>query len=149
MPLIIHFIDIPAVIDQAFITKLLNAVEINDPYEFSIKCVSDDEIKALNNTYRSKDKPTNVLSFPNNPDEDEPLGDGELRYIGDIAISLDTIEREAAEQNKAITDHFAHMTLHGYLHLLGYDHETDVEAAEMEALEIAILAKFNIKNPYE
>jgi len=98
--------------------------------ELSILLTNDDHIQQLNRDFRDKDKPTNVLSFPN----DE--GD----YLGDIAISFQTIEKEAIEQNKDIYHHFTHMVIHGILHLKGYDHETDIDAEEMEAIEMKILA---------
>lgn len=104
----------------------------------SILLTNDDHIQQLNRDFRNKDKPTNVLSFP----------DGEDDYLGDIAVAFETIKREAEEQNKTIHHHFIHMLVHGVLHLKGYDHESDEEAEEMEALEIKILADMGIKNPY-
>lgn len=110
---------------------------INDE-EMSIMLTNDNHIQQLNNDFRNKDKPTNVLSFP--ADEDS--------YLGDIAISLETIEKEALEQEKDFYHHFIHMLVHGILHLKGYDHLTDEEAEEMETIEIKILADMGIKNPY-
>lgn len=110
---------------------------INDE-EMSIMLTNDNHIQQLNNDFRNKDKPTNVLSFP--ADEDS--------YLGDIAISLETIEKEALEQEKNFYHHFIHMLVHGILHLKGYDHLTDEEAEEMETIEIKILADMGIKNPY-
>lgn len=107
-------------------------------YEISLVLTNDTEIQELNRAWRGKDKPTNVLSFPQ--DEDA--------LLGDIILALGVVEREAAEQSKTLTDHTAHLTVHGLLHLLGYDHEEDNEAEEMEALEIAICQKLGIKNPY-
>ncbi len=101
--------------------------------------LSDDRhLRALNGQFRGKDKPTNVLSFP---DADEPFGG--------IALALETIEREAREQGKPFVNHAKHMILHGFLHLLGYDHQTEREARLMERLETAILAELSIPNPYE
>lgn len=107
--------------------------------EVSIILTDDAEIHALNRDWRGKDAPTNVLSFE--------LGDDVL--LGDIYISLDTVLREAAQQNKSVADHTAHMVVHGVLHLLGYDHLDDKQAKIMEGKEIKILAKLGIKNPYK
>lgn len=107
--------------------------------EFSILLTNDDHIQQLNRDFRDKDKPTNVLSFPGDEDDD---------YLGDIAISYQTLVQEAEEQEKDFYHHFIHMLIHGLLHLQGYDHETDEEAEEMEALEIEILADIGIENPY-
>ena len=105
----------------------------------SILLTNDKNIQQLNKDFRHKDKPTNVLSFP---------ADNEGDYMGDIAVAFETIKREAIEQDKSFNHHFIHMLIHGILHLDGYDHETDEEAEEMEALEIKILADMGIKNPY-
>lgn len=106
--------------------------------KFSILLTNDKHIQVLNRDFRNKDKPTNVLSFP----------DGENEYLGDIAISLQTIETEAKEQDKDFYHHFIHMVVHGLLHLKGHDHEDNSEAEKMESLEIKILADIDIKNPY-
>jgi probable rRNA maturation factor len=108
-------------------------------YEISVLLTNDKEVHALNKKFRQKDKPTNVLSFP----------DGENGYLGDIAMSLDTLQREAKEENKPLENHFTHLLIHGVLHLMGYDHETDEEQNEMESLEIKILKKLDIPNPYK
>lgn len=107
--------------------------------EVSITLTNDDEIHRLNKDYRGIDKPTNVLSFE--------LGDDVL--MGDIYISLDTVLREATTANIPVTDHITHLVVHGMLHLQGYDHIQDDEAAKMEDKEISILKKMGIKNPYE
>ena len=110
-------------------------------HSVSIVLADNDFVQNLNRQYRHKDKPTNVLSFPaeNNPDG----------AIGDIILAHETIEQEATVQNKSFKDHVMHMLIHGCLHLLGFDHETDEEAKEMESLEIEALTRLNIKNPYE
>ncbi|MDJ0907706.1 MAG: rRNA maturation RNase YbeY [Woeseiaceae bacterium] len=112
----------------------------------TVRIVGPAEIQALNRDYRDADKPTNVLSFPAGPIEGLPPE--ESGPLGDIVICADVVSREAGEQGKALTDHWAHMLVHGTLHLLGYDHMTDVEAAEMEQLEIRILADGGVGNPY-
>lgn len=112
--------------------------------ELSILICEPDEITDLNSRYRGKAYATNVLSFPADlpPEFDLPL-------LGDIAICADVVVREAAEQEKRLEHHWAHMTVHGVLHLLGYDHIEDSEADIMEGLEIDILEKLHIPNPYE
>lgn len=111
--------------------------------ELSIRIVDAAEGRALNRDYRGKDYATNVLSFP----AELPPG-VQLPLIGDLAICAPVVAREAAEQGKMPRHHWAHMTVHGVLHLLGYDHMVDVEAEAMETLETRILAKLGIANPY-
>lgn len=112
--------------------------------ELSIRIVDAEEGAALNKRYRHRDGPTNVLSFPAElpPGFDSPL-------IGDLVLCEPVVLREAAEQHKAPEAHWAHLTVHGTLHLLGFDHQTDEEAAEMEGLEITVLAGLGFRNPYE
>ena len=111
--------------------------------ELAIRIVDADEGRALNRDYRGKDYATNVLSFP----AELPPG-VVLPLIGDLAICAPVVLREAAEQGKAPRDHWAHLTVHGVLHLLGYDHIVDAEAEAMEALETRILAGLGIADPY-
>ncbi len=112
--------------------------------ELSIRIVGKEEMTELNNQFRGQDKPTNVLSFP------AELPEGlDIPLLGDIAICAPIVECEASEQNKPITSHYAHMTVHGSLHLAGYDHIDDQGAEEMEALEITILRQLGFENPYE
>lgn len=113
-------------------------------FELTIRLVNLDESQQLNKQYRQKDKPTNVLSFP----FEVPTGI-ELNLLGDLVICSQVVEQEAKAQNKILFDHWAHMVTHGCLHLLGYDHINDDDANEMEALEVKILAKLSISNPYE
>lgn len=108
---------------------------------------SDAEMQALNRDWRGKDKPTNVLSFPS--PEGMPVPDGEAAPLGDIALAYETVDREAAEQDKTVAAHTTHLIVHGMLHLLGYDHETEDEAEEMENEERLILARLGIADPYE
>jgi len=112
-------------------------------FEVTVRLVDIAESQALNDQYRNKNKPTNVLSFP----FEVPEGI-ELNLLGDLVICADIVENEAQEQNKTINDHWAHMVIHGCLHLLGFDHISDSEAEIMESIEINILAKLDISNPY-
>src|SRR3569623_1984056 len=121
--------------------------------EVSIRYTSVEEVRTLNHSYRQKDKPTNVLSFPMvqpdlldaiNPGDD----DGET-LLGDIVLAHGVCAREAQEKNVSVEDHAAHLIVHGTLHLLGYDHHDDGDAADMEAREIRALHRLGIANPYE
>lgn len=116
--------------------------------EVSVTLTNDASIRILNRDHRGKDKPTNVLSFPLWDFVTEYPSGGREVPVGDIVIAFETIKREAVEQKKPVQDHFSHMLVHGFLHLLGYDHRNNEEADTMEALEIKILAKLGIKNPY-
>jgi len=109
-----------------------------------IRIVDKAEIQDLNKTYRDKDQPTNVLSFPS----DLPIEIDEA-ILGDVVICTDVVADEARAQNKTFDHHLIHMAIHGTLHLLGYDHIDEKEALIMEGLEIKILEKIEIANPYE
>ena len=122
------------------IEKTLDALKTPKLGELSLAFINDTDIQKLNRDYRGKDKPTNVLSFPDH---------GPAPLLGDIVFAFETVEREAAEKSVPLQHHLSHLIIHGFLHLQGYDHETEVEAAQMEALEIKALAALNIDNPYE
>jgi probable rRNA maturation factor len=113
-------------------------------FEVTLRIVDTIESRQLNLDYREKDKPTNVLSFPF--DAPEHI---ELPFLGDLVVCAAVVEQEATEQNKQIIDHWAHLCIHGLLHLLGYDHIQENEAQEMEGIETAILAKLSIDDPYQ
>ena len=114
-----------------------------DEVEMTVRIVDEAESHELNLTYRGKDRPTNVLSFPFEcPDEVE------LPLLGDLVICRQVVEREAAEQEKPLIAHWAHMVVHGSLHLLGYDHIEDNEAEEMESLETQIMQGLGFDDPY-
>jgi probable rRNA maturation factor len=117
----------------------------SNPCELSLVFADDAMVKALNAEWRGKDRPTNVLSFP--AFAIKP-GDRLPPLLGDIILAFETVEREAAEEAKLLEHHIGHLVLHGLLHLLGYDHETEEDAEEMEALERSILAKLAIPDPY-
>jgi probable rRNA maturation factor len=112
--------------------------------EVSLLLCDDARIREINREWRGLDKPTNVLSFPAAPKE--ALAKSPM--VGDIAVAFETVTREAQEEGKTFADHYAHMIVHGFLHLVGYDHESDAEAEEMEALEIRILGELGIADPY-
>ena len=119
-----------------------------DHGELTIRLVDETESQTLNRTYRGKDKPTNVLSFGYDEDDDMP-GLPQQPILGDIVICAAVVRREAAEQGKTERAHWAHMVVHGCLHLLGYDHESNTEAEEMEHRERVILAQLGFPDPYE
>lgn len=113
--------------------------------ELSIVFSDDAHIRTLNAGWRGKDKPTNVLSFPAFP---FPKGGPLPPMLGDIVLAAETVMREAALEEKPLDNHITHLVIHGLLHLLGYDHETDAEAEEMESVERAALARLAIPDPY-
>ena len=128
---------------RQWVAAALRGAKRRKPAEVAIRVVDTDEGQSLNRDYRGKDYATNVLSFPAElpPGVDLPL-------IGDLAICAPVVAREAAEQGKKPRDHWAHLTVHGTLHLLGYDHIEDTDAEAMETLETRILATLGIADPY-
>ncbi|MEZ5690348.1 MAG: rRNA maturation RNase YbeY [Rickettsiales bacterium] len=117
-----------------------------DNFEIAVVFVDDKFIRNINHQYRGKNKPTNVLSFPNG---DFSLKSSNINLnLGDIILALETIEKEAKEQKKTFRNHSAHLLVHGFLHLLGYDHMNEKDAKIMENMEIKILKKLDISNPY-
>lgn len=115
------------------------------PSELTIRIVDEAEGRELNHTWRGKDYPTNVLSFP----ADIPEGLLDIPLLGDLVICAPVVAREATEQGKAASAHWAHLVIHGCLHLLGYDHLDDEEAEEMEGLERQLLAELGYPDPYD
>jgi probable rRNA maturation factor len=114
--------------------------------EITLMFADDATLKTLNKDWRGKNKPTNVLSFP--APKNSKLPRGEAKPLGDIALSFETVAREAAESGKRLKDHTTHLIIHGVLHLLGYDHVDEADAEKMEAKEIRILKKLGIADPY-
>jgi probable rRNA maturation factor len=145
--------DIETIVCDAATKALESAIMPKFAYgkalEMSLVLANDGLVQVLNREYRGKDSPTNVLSFASLDGEDfeaemlvEPLN------IGDVILSYQTIERECQEQGKFFLEHVKHLTVHGVLHLLGYDHQDDNEATDMETLEIRILEQLGVQNPY-
>ena len=115
-------------------------------------CLSNDEaVHRLNKEFRGQDKPTNVLSFANIDDDEfwDMLPKEEEVELGDIILAFETLQREAQIKNISIYAHYCHLLVHGFLHILGFDHQEDEEAEEMESLEIEILEAFSVDNPYQ
>jgi probable rRNA maturation factor len=128
--------------------------EQDTDYSVTLRVVDEAESQVLNRDYREKDYPTNILSFEGDPMEDFPeevraeLMEDELWHLGDLVVCAPVIAREAKEQGKPLENHWAHMLVHGSLHLLGYDHLSDEEAEEMEQLERDILSSLGYPDPY-
>ena len=120
-----------------------SGARIKGAAELSILLTNDEEQHVLNKEWRGKDSSTNVLSFP----QIEPFGPV-VGILGDITLARETLEREAAELGKSFEDHFTHLVVHGFLHILGYDHLTEEQALQMESLETQILARLGVDNPY-
>ncbi|MBY6202087.1 rRNA maturation RNase YbeY [Maritalea mobilis] len=143
---------------KAFEAALVELALAPDGFAVSLLACDDDRIATLNAEFRGKPTPTNVLSWPSDergaetpgdmPDLPTLTGDGPPEELGDIALAYQTCAREAAEAGKPLEDHLAHLLVHGLLHLLGFDHETDKDAELMEHLEVRILARLGVPDPY-
>jgi probable rRNA maturation factor len=130
-----------------WVQRALDAVpEPPQDAELAVRVVDAEEMQSLNCEHRQKDVPTNVLSFPIGEIQGLPAAAG--NFLGDIVVCAPVVSREAAGQGKHLNDHWAHMLVHGTLHLLGYDHQIESEAAKMEALEQRVLAQHGVPNPY-
>lgn len=116
--------------------------------EIVVRIVGEEESRDLNNRYRRKDSATNVLAFPASEQPVPGLPAEPRRALGDLAICGPVVEREALEQGKPVDSHWGHLLIHGTLHLLGYDHQTEAQAAEMERLEVRIMAHRGFGDPY-
>lgn len=123
------------------IAQAITALNGRTDTELAVLLTDDAAIGRLNATWRGLDKPTNVLSFPAAEAPDS-------HHLGDIAIAFETTAREASDEGKPLAHHVAHLAVHGFLHLVGYDHESDAEAETMEQLERDILARLNVPDPY-
>lgn len=124
---------------RVFFERLLNPISV-ETGEISLALIDDAKMQILNSQYRHKNKPTNVLSFPSLAPK---------MCLGDVVLSFETIQNEATDQGKTFDDHVSHLFLHGILHLMGYDHETEKDRLEMELKEIEILKDLGIRDPYD
>ncbi len=112
--------------------------------ELCIHLADDEHVRALNARWRGLDKPTNVLSFP----AAAPSEIAKARLIGDVVLAFETLAREAADEGKPLADHYRHLVAHGFLHLIGFDHDNEADAERMEAIETRILARLGVADPY-
>jgi probable rRNA maturation factor len=138
-------LDVEAIAEQAIGAALAETDTILRPgCAISLSFCDDAAIRSLNREWRDADKPTNVLSFQAVEPQDVPRAFA----LGDLAIAFETTRREASEEGKTLEDHLRHLIVHGALHLLGYDHDEDEEAEEMEAIERRALARIGVADPY-
>ena len=140
--------DAEAVIQRAIAAAAEIADADTGEAELAVMLTDDAGIRTLNKNWRGIDKPTNVLSFPALPPTGPARPDDAPRMLGDIAIAYETIRKEADEEQKPFDHHLSHLAVHGFLHLIGHDHEQDQEAETMEALEREILSQLGIPDPY-
>ena len=135
-----------------FYSSCITGAVARKRFEFTLLLSDDENIQKLNKQFRGKDIPTNVLSFPQyellNGDLAELKDEKEPIMLGDIAMSWQTFDSECVMHGKEPLGHFSHLLLHSLLHLIGYDHEEEANAKQMEELEIKLLAKINVNNPY-
>ncbi len=131
---------------NTWVSRAVSAIGESHDHEVSVRIVSTEEMQQLNRDYRGKDKPTNVLSFPSGPIDGLP-GDEPLP-LGDIVVCAAVVADEAVAQAKRLGDHWAHLLVHGTLHLMGFDHQEESEAAEMEGKETEILTGHGLPDPY-
>lgn len=137
--------DAEAIAERALnVASELSGVPLLDGAELALLLSDDAHVKSVNQEWRAIDKPTNVLSFPSV----EPQKLARAPFIGDIIIAYETVKREAETEGKDFADHFTHLVVHGFLHLIGFDHQTDEDAKRMETLETRILAELDIPDPY-
>ena len=136
-------VEFETVVRDAASATLREAAPKGGGMELSVLLTDDPAMAELNRAWRGKDGPTDVLSFPGDCRPSQPT-----RLLGDIALSIDTLKADAARGGLSVTDHLAHLVVHGILHLAGYDHESAPEAAAMEKIEVEILDAMGIANPY-
>ncbi|MGQ0563672.1 MAG: rRNA maturation RNase YbeY [Gemmobacter sp.] len=151
-------LDLPALAERAGQAALKGAGVAPRGFSLCLMACDDARIAVLNAQFRGRETPTNVLSWPSqdrssdtsggHPPQPEPGNDDDPAHLGDVALAFDTCAREAADQQKSLSDHACHLIVHGTLHLLGFDHEDDADARLMEQIEIDALATLGIANPY-
>ncbi len=142
--------DAAAVVERAARAALIT-VQASGSLEVSFLLANDARVRRLNRDFRGQDKPTNVLSFPAGDSETDPAtahSDTGPQLLGDVVFAFETLEREAEAQSKPLSDHLSHLTVHGVLHLFGYDHGAASDADRMERLEARVLAGLGIADPY-
>jgi len=139
-----HLANAESICELAATSVWEKASKFDKAFEVTIVLADDALVKMLNQKYRNQNKPTNVLSFPSSLEES--YFDGDLPTLGDVIVAFETTKAEA---HSRLSEHLSHLVVHGCLHLLGYDHEDDAAAFEMEALEVKILLGLGIKNPYD
>lgn len=140
--------DLPELLDPVVRRTLTIAGNADGPLELSVLLTDDETVRTFNRDYRAKDKPTNVLSFALTEADGPDLLPGQPTALGDVMLAFETVALEAQQETKSLNDHIFHLVAHGVLHLLGYDHQVEEDAREMERLETAILAEFAIDDPY-
>jgi probable rRNA maturation factor len=137
--------DIEHIAQRAAEAALAVAPDAHDEELGATLLLTDDAaVQELNRSWRGRDKPTNVLSFPSG----SPALPGEPRHLGDVALAYETLVREASQEGKSLADHAAHLVVHGILHLLGQDHVDEAQAETMERIEVAALAQIGVADPY-
>jgi probable rRNA maturation factor len=140
--------DAEAIVHRAIETAAAMVDADTGDAELAVMLTDDSGIRTLNKNWRGQDKPTNVLSFPALQPTGPQSSDDAPRMLGDIAIAYETARREADDEQKPFDHHLSHLAIHGFLHLVGYDHEKDIEAEAMENLEREILGSLGIPDPY-
>ena len=138
--------DVTGLCGMAAMEAITSAQEKSGDVEISVVLADDAFVRQLNKTWRDMDEPTNVLAFPCSDGDEVP---GAERLLGDVVVAFQTMQREAVEMYLPLESHFAHLIVHGVLHLLGYDHMDEGDAVIMENLEVEALARLGIGNPYE
>ena len=147
--------DIEEICRKAVTTAVLSVLKLSSkaipPIEVSLVLSDDNFIQGLNSQYRQIDRPTNVLAFPGDDLADclTPHSTSVPALLGDVVVAYESAASEAHDENKSLADHLSHLVVHGTLHLLGYDHENEDDAAVMEALEIKVLGSLDVQNPYD
>lgn len=139
---------LPERLDPLVRRALAFAGKLAEPAELSVLLTDDETVRGFNRDYRGKDRPTNVLTFALTEADGPAALPGQPIVLGDVLLAFETVASEARHENKSLENHVFHLVTHGVLHLLGYDHQVEEDASEMERLETAILDEFAIADPY-